>query len=92
MVYIVAHSNVEQSCSHPTMRFYAYDVDAHDAREVSKYLPFTDPRMIVCYFLPETSDDIAAVRRMYPDAREDPFYNNLGRKVFTRVMVAAPHS
>jgi hypothetical protein len=92
LVYIVSRSNTEQSCSHPTIVFYAYGVDVHDAREVSQYLPFRDPRMIVCYFLPEMTDDIAAVRRIYPGAREEPFYNNLGTKVFTRVVVAAPHS
>ncbi len=91
LVYIVARSNTEQSCSHPTMRFYAYNVDVHDAREISQYLPFKDTRMIVCYFLPEMTDEIPAVRRTYPDAREAPFYNNLGDKVFTRVVVSAPH-
>jgi dolichyl-phosphate-mannose-protein mannosyltransferase/putative pyrroloquinoline-quinone binding quinoprotein len=91
LVYIVARNNIEQSCSHPTMQFYAYDVDVRDAREIDQYLPFKDPRIIVCYFLPEMTAEISAVRRIYPDAREDPFYNNLGRKVFTRVTVAAPH-
>jgi hypothetical protein len=92
LVYIVARSSMEQSCSHPTMQFFDYDVDVRDAREIDQYLPFKDPRTIVCYFLPEMGDGIAAVRRLYPDAREDAFFNSLGAKVFTRVVVATPHS
>jgi hypothetical protein len=91
LVYIVARNTIDQSCSHPTMQFYAYNVDVRDAREIDQYLPFEDPRVIVCYFLPEMTDEITAVRRIYRDAREDPFYNNLGRKVFMRVVVGAPH-
>ena len=91
LVYIVARNNVEQTCSHPTMQFYAYDVDVRDAREIGQYLPFKDPRTVVCYFLPEMTAEIAALRRIYPDAPEQPFYNNLGTRVFTRMVVAAPH-
>ena len=92
LVYIVARNNGDHSCGHPTMRFYAYDVDVRDTREISQYLPFKDPRIIVCYFLPEMIDEISELRKMYPDAREAPFYNNAGQKVFTRVVVPAPHA
>jgi hypothetical protein len=92
LVYIVARNKVEQSCDNPVTRFYAYDVDVRDAREIGQYLPFKDSRIVVCYFLPEMTDEIVALRKIYPDAREDPFYNNVGHKVFTRVVVAAPHS
>jgi hypothetical protein len=92
LIFIVAANSNEQSCEHPTVKYYAYAADVQDAREIAKYLPFKDTRTIVAYFFPEMTDQIATVRHMYPQLQEQPFYNNLGRHVFTRVVVPAPHS
>ncbi len=92
MIYIVARNPINDSCAHPTMRYYADTVDLQDARDISQDLPFRDTRTIVCYFLPEMTDSIAAVRRFYPRAEEKAFYNNLGRQVFKRLVIRAPHS
>jgi len=69
------------------MSFYDYDVDAHDARLISDYLPFQDPRTIVTYFLPEAADQVDLVRQQYPDAEVTTFNDNLDKPVFTRVVV-----
>ncbi len=92
MIYIVAPNHNVQSCSHPTMQYYADAVDAQDARDIGAYMPFKDPRTIVAYFLPTAGADIAAVRALYPDAEVREFHSNLGRHVFTRVVVRAPHA
>ena len=87
LIYIVSHNPIDQSCMHPTMSFYDYDVDAHDARLISDYLPFQDPRTIVTYFLPEAADQVDLVRQQYPDAEVSTFNDNLDKPVFTRVVV-----
>ena len=56
---------------------------------ISEYLPFKDERPIVCYFSPEVSDDIGVVQQVYPEALVTPFYNSLGRPVFTRLVIPA---
>ncbi len=91
MVFIVARDNIEHSCRHHTVAYYAYEVDVQDAREIGAYLPFRDPRPIVCYVFPEMSHQIAAVKRHYPNAEELAFHDNLGRQVFTRLLIPAPH-
>jgi hypothetical protein len=92
MIYVVARNPINDSCAHPTMRYYADAADLQDARDISQDLPFRDTRTIVCYFLPEMADSIAAVRRFYPRGEEKAFYNNLGRQVFTRLVIRSPHS
>lgn len=92
MIYIVTANPINDSCAHPTMQYYADAVDVQDARDISQYLPFRDTRAIVCYFPPNTTDSIATVRRFYPQAEEEAFYNNLGRQVFKRLVIRAPHS
>jgi hypothetical protein len=92
MIYIVSRSAMDFTCGHPTMEFYAYDADVCDAREIGRYLPFKDRRTIVCYFLPETTDEIEAVREIYRDAEAKPFFNNLGDRVFTRLVIPRPHA
>jgi hypothetical protein len=92
LIYIVARSHIDHSCQHPTMQYYAYYADVCDAREINRYLPFPDRRTIVCYFLPEMTYQIAAVRNMYQNAQEKPFFNNLGQHVFTRVVIPRPHA
>jgi hypothetical protein len=92
MIYLVARNPINDSCAHPTMRYYADAADLQDARDISQDLPFRDTRTIVCYFLPEMADSIAAVRRFYPRGEEKAFYNNLGRQVFTRLVIRSPHS
>ncbi|MFQ5666505.1 MAG: ArnT family glycosyltransferase, partial [Candidatus Binatia bacterium] len=92
MMYIVAANPNWYSCRHPTIEYYAYDADVQDARDVTQYLPFKDPRTIVCYFLPGRSDQMAAVRRMYPRAEKRAFSNNVGQHIFTRVVIRAPHA
>jgi hypothetical protein len=92
LIYIVAPNPIEQSCAHPTMMFYDYAVDAKDARLISDYLPFDDSRTIVCYFLPETTNQIDLVRQLYPNAELTPYHDNLGRGIFTRLVVPPPAS
>ncbi len=92
MIYLVAINPIDNSCMHPTMQFYADAVDLQDARDISQYLPFKDGRTIVCYVLPEKTEDIATVRRFYPQAKGREFYNNLGQRIFTRLVIGAPHS
>jgi hypothetical protein len=92
MMYLVAPNPNWHSCTHPTMQYYAYRVDLQDARDITEYLPFKDPRTIVCYFLPDMTSYIAPVRRLYPQAEETPFYDNLGHQVFTRIVIRAPHA
>ncbi len=87
LIYIVAANPIDQSCMHPTMAFYDYAVDAHDARLISDYLPFKDPRPIVTYFLPEATYQVDLIRQQYPDAEITTFPDNLGRPVFTRAVV-----
>ena len=92
LIYVVAPNPIEQSCAHPTMMFYDYAVDAEDARLISDYLPFDDSRTIVCYFLPETTNQIDLVRQLYPNAELTPYHDNLGRGIFTRLVVPPPAS
>ena len=91
-MYLVASNPNWHSCQHPTMEFYADAVDLQDARDISEYLPFQDPRTIVCYVLPDMTEYIATVRRFYPSAEEKVFYTNLGQAAFTRLVIRAPHS
>ena len=90
VIYIVATNPIEHSCAHPTMMFYDYAVDAKDARLIGDYLPFDGSRTIVCYFLPGTTSQIDLVRQLYPNVELTPFHDNLGREVFTRVVVPPP--
>jgi Dolichyl-phosphate-mannose-protein mannosyltransferase len=92
MVYIVARNQNTDSCSHPAMQYYDAAVDAQDAREITDYMPFRDPRTIVLYVMPEMKSSIAQVRHMYPDAEVKRFYDNLGRFVFTRLVIPEPHA
>jgi len=92
MIYLVAANPINDSCAHPTMRYYADAVDIQDARDISQYLPFKDTRTIVCYILPQMTDSIATVRRLYPQAEEKAFSNNLGQQVFRRLVIRSPHS
>jgi len=91
-MYLVALNPNWHSCQHPTMEFYADAVDLQDARDISQYLPFQDPRTIVCYVLPDMTEYIATVKRFYPSAEEKVFYTNLGQAAFTRLVIRAPHS
>jgi hypothetical protein len=92
MIYIVSANPINDSCAHPAMRFYADTADLQDARDISQYLPFKDPRTIVSYYSPEMTDSMTTVRRFYPQAEEKVFSSNLGQRVFTRLVVRAPHS
>jgi len=90
-VYIVAENPNSHSCEHPTMEFYGYAVDVQDARDITPYLPFEDPRTIVCYILPESVAEAAAIRAAYPEAEERVFVDNMDRPVFTQLVVHSPH-
>lgn len=87
MMYIVAPNHIQHSCTHPTMTYYAYDSDVQDARDIGEYIPFEDPRTIVVYVLPEMQDAMDRLRSSYPQAEEKRFYDNLGRRVFTRFVI-----
>lgn len=87
MIYIVAPNHIEHSCSHPTMVFYAFDSDVQDARDISEYMPFKDPRTVVVYALAEMKDAMERIREAYPQVEEQPFDDNLGRHVFTRFVI-----
>jgi hypothetical protein len=87
MVYIVAPNPIDHSCEHPTMLYYAYDVDVRDARDISEYLPFDPARTTVVYALLERAEAARAVLHAYPGAENKVFNDNVGRPVFTRVVV-----
>jgi hypothetical protein len=88
MMYIVAPNPIQHSCTHPTMNYYDYDSDVQDARDIGEYIPFKDPRTVVVYVLVEMEDAMERIRGAYPQAEEKPFYDNLGRPVFTRFVIA----
>jgi hypothetical protein len=91
MVYIVAENPNWHSCEHPTMQFYGYEVDVQDARDITAYLPFQDPRTVVAYVLPEAAAAVASVRAVYPDVEETVVRDNLDHPVFTRLVIRRPH-
>lgn len=87
MVYIVAPNPIEHSCEHPTMEYYARDIDVRDARDIAAYLPFDGGRTSVVYVLPERAESIGAVLEAHPKAETKRFFDNVGTSVFTSVVV-----
>jgi hypothetical protein len=87
MMYIVAPNHIEHSCEHPTMKYYAYDSDVQDARDIGEYMPFDGTRTTVVYVLAQMEDAMKRLRRAYPQAEETPFHDNVGRDVFTRFVI-----
>jgi hypothetical protein len=92
MMYIVAPNHIQHSCSHPTMNYYGFDSDVQDARDIGEYIPFEDPRTIVVYALVEMKDAMDRIRSAYPQVEEQPFYNNVGRPVFTRFVIRSANA
>lgn len=92
LYHIVAANMVEYGCSIPVLAFYGYEADIISTREIGDHLPFTDPRTVVCYILPERSSEVAAIQRLYPRAEVETLRNNLGAAVCQRVIVRAPHA
>jgi hypothetical protein len=87
MIYIVAPNPIVHSCTHPTMEYYVYGLDSQDARDIRDYMPFDRKRTTVVYVLPEMPDSVTTLKRAYPGAEVQKFYDNLGGHAFTRVVV-----
>jgi hypothetical protein len=92
LIYIVSENPRSHSCRRALTQYYATGRDVHDARDIRRYMPFEDPRTIVCYFPPEVSDQIAAVLEKYPNADVKHLTDNFGQTVLTRLVIRAPHS
>src|SRR5207249_11740347 len=91
-VYIVARKPVEHSCDLPAMQYFAADTDARDARDISRHLPFQEQRTVVVYVTPGSDEAIPTLLEAYPEASRRDFYDNLGSKVFSRVVIPAVQS
>jgi hypothetical protein len=87
VVYIVARKPVEHSCDLPAMQYFAVDADARDARDITLHLPFRDPRTVVVYVTPDSDEAIPKLLKVYPEASRRDFYDNLGSRVFARLVI-----
>jgi 4-amino-4-deoxy-L-arabinose transferase-like glycosyltransferase len=87
MVYIVAPNPIDHSCEHPIMKYFAIGIDVQDARDLSEYLPFDKRRTAVAYILPGRKESLDAVLRAYPNAETKEFLDEVGAKLFTRIVV-----
>ena len=86
-IYFVARNPLEHSCWQSIIRFFAYNLDSSDARDITDYIPFKDSRRIVAYFKREDEAEAVALKAIYPSAEISKVTDNIGGFPYYRVVV-----